>query len=166
MPPSSMKGFHTYNAVNVNSPSVLYNEYTIGHSVIVPLGEACMETGKYFTTPTNLNINYLYGIGSANHNIAYNLTATPSTDTFTKKIGGSRFIDDLISNNANNLYTNQIVSNNSSMSYANTLLCLPLNPTPPEPLQMLILQVLSLNLSVPIYSRSRSIQIHSLIYRI
>jgi len=108
---SSTKWQHTYDALNFNTNSILYSEYKLKNKVILPVGEAYMEVGKYINTPSTFQLNYYYGIDTNNYQENYTLTPTISTDTFTKKIWGSNYIDELMSNNSNSIYNIQIVNN-------------------------------------------------------
>lgn len=108
---SAIKPQHTYDALTYNSNSVLHSEYQLKNKVIVPVGEAYMEVGKYINTPSSMVANYYYGIDSINHMESFTLTPSISLDTFSKKIWGSSFIDELIADNSNGIYTNTIINN-------------------------------------------------------
>lgn len=110
-----IKKQHVYDAVSVSGNSVFHSDYRLKNQILLPVGEAYMEVGRYINTPQAVSCNYYYGIDSANFNDSFNLSTTVATDTFTKKIWGSRFIDDLIASNSGNLYTGTIIS--SSISY-------------------------------------------------
>ncbi len=115
----SLKNLHSYDAVTFTGNSILHSDYKLNNKVLIPLGEAYMETGKYINTPAALQLNYYYGIDSMNYteNFAVNNIVAP--DTFTKKIWAYRFIEDLIENNTQGQNSNTIINN----SIAYDVLC-------------------------------------------
>lgn len=112
---SSLKKLHSYDAVTVTGNSILHTEYKIKNQVLIPVGEAYMEVGKYIITPASMQMSYYYGIDSVNYAENFAVNTLIATDTFTKKIWGSNFIEDLIVNNTIGQYTTTII--NSSMQY-------------------------------------------------
>jgi len=110
-----IKKQHSYDAVSVTGNSAFHSDYRLKDVILLPMGEAYMEVGRYINTPQTMQSMYYYGIDSNNYIDAFTLSPVVATDTFTKKIWGSRFIEDLIRNNSGNLYTNNIIQ--SSISY-------------------------------------------------
>lgn len=112
---TSLKKLHNYDAVAIIGNSLLHSDYKLKNKVVIPLGEAYMETGKYVNTPTSMQFNYYYGIDSLNYVDNFYINNTMAADTFTKKIWGSNFVEDLINNNGMGQYTSAIINN--SMQY-------------------------------------------------
>lgn len=108
---TASKKHHMYDAVSTIGNSVFHSEYQVKNKIIIPVGEAYMEVGRYITTPATMQFNYYYGIDSINYQDNYSVNAVVATDTFAKKIWGSNFVDELISNNTSNAYTNTIINN-------------------------------------------------------
>jgi hypothetical protein len=112
---TATKPRHTFDAVNVSAGPVLHSRYRVGEPLMLPAGEAYMETGRYIGSAQNLSLGYYYGLDSSTLYESFTLNMTTASDTFTRKIWGNRWIDDLQSLNTGNQYTMQIIQ--SSMNY-------------------------------------------------
>jgi len=93
-----------------NNNGLFYNNYPLNNSFVPKVKERYIEIGKFQGTPSTIHLTQYTSVNNTPYTQQHTISPVIVDDSMLKRAWGSELIEKMISQNTNNIYTNQIVA--------------------------------------------------------